>query len=119
MFTSVCEHNGIKHDSPDAQFIKSQISIKSRKIAVQLNNGWRDIDIENLINLEAPDEDGICRGASSLQVTKYMPHNLMAFHIRVIYEAQLPTKPIPKRANYVIGWQTFLPDINTERKTFD
>lgn len=61
-------------------------------------------DTDFAVTLEAPDNDGVCRGTSSLEFVKYMPHNLIALNFKVEYSAALPTKPVPKTVNHVIGW---------------
>lgn len=76
-------------------------------------------DTDFAITLEAPDSDGICKGTSSLEFAKYMPHNLLALNFKVEYSANLPTKPAPKPVHYVIGWQTYLPSINSSHLAHD
>lgn len=64
---------------------------------VQLNNGWKDLtDTDVAVNVEPPDNDGVCSGRSSLEFIKYMAHNLIALNFKIEYTAVLPTKPTPK-----------------------
>jgi len=96
------------------------VQIKSRKIAVRLNNAWQDMSANDFeVILEAPDNDGICRGTSSLEFVKYMPHNLFALNFKIQYTASLPTKPVPMTVSHTIGWSTFLPSINQQNMAHD
>jgi hypothetical protein len=61
-------------------------------------------DADFAITLEAPDADGICRGTSSLEFVKFMPHNLMALNFKIEYVANLPLKPVQKQVSYTLGW---------------
>ena len=80
---------------------------------MKLNNGWKDLsDSDFTVTLEEPDKDGICRGTSSLEFAKFMPHNLMALNFKIEYVANLPLKPSKKQVSYILGWQTMLPALN-------
>ena len=61
-------------------------------------------DADFAVTLEQSDNDGICRGTSSLEFVKYMPHPLMALNFKIEYVANLPLKPVAKLFNYILGY---------------
>jgi len=61
-------------------------------------------DADFAVTLEQADNDGICRGTSSLEFVKYMPHSLMALNFKIEYVANLPLKPVAKQFNYILGY---------------
>lgn len=76
-------------------------------------------DTDSVVPMEACDDDGVCKGSSSLEFAKYVPHGLMALNFKVEYSATLPTKPMPKTVQYTIGWSSYLPELNASKQVLD
>jgi hypothetical protein len=87
---------------------------------LNVNNGWKNFyDTENSVMLERPDREFICSGTSSVEFSKYIPHNLVALSFRVEYVAQMPSKNAVQDVRYSVGWGTFLPTLNAGQQAMD
>jgi hypothetical protein len=97
--------------------LETHVNILSRRIVVTIGNSWMEEPTELVTNLEAPDRMNICRSTSSIKLSKYIEHPHVALGIKVEYSAKIPMKrSSPTPVSYVVGWETFIPDINEEQE---
>ena len=97
--------------------METHVNILSRRIVVTISNSWMEEPTELVTNLEAPDRMNVCRSTSSIKLSKYIEHPHVALGVKVEYSAKIPMKrSAPTPVSYVVGWETFIPDINEEQE---
>ena len=62
--------------------------------------------------LEEPDQNGICHAQSTIALEDYIEDPLIALTFRIVFQATLPVRPVPRNINHTVAWQVYMPKIN-------
>ena len=81
---------------------------------MSVNNTWMDLDNKfTTIGLDKPNMRGICQSSNSVTKVMYTEHPYVALCFKVEYTAQIPLQSGMDKFTLVVGWELFLPDINS------
>lgn len=86
--------------------------VKERRLNLRMHNGWRWVTMNRPVGLNEPNQYGIMSADQAPCIKDCLINDYIALVFELVYVVEVRGRPL----NVVLGYQAYMPDINTIMK---